>query len=102
MLILSRNRAISIEKVDIKVYTFYMKSVNLKDLKKRLSYWVDETAKGNVVEVTRYNKPYIRLVPRTEPSLHYGSKVGKAELESSTKSHAAKQWLKTLLDDRSE
>ena len=80
-----------------------MKSVPIKDLKERLSYWAEQAAKGEVIEVTRYNRPYIRLVTggKDVEGLHVGKRVGKETFKSSLPLNASGgQWLKFLQEDR--
>ena len=84
------------------VYYFFMKKVPLKDLKLRLSLWMKEAAKGSLVQVTRYNRPYIYLFCNESPGLHCGSQVGKSEIKSVLSGKTKGRWLEILLEDRED
>lgn len=79
-----------------------MKTVPLKDLKIKLSFWAHEAFKGQCIEVTKNNKPYIVLMPNVRPGLHYGKNVGKKSLKSALSYEGKKEWLSYLMEDRKE
>lgn len=78
-------------------------AITLKELKNALGEWVSRAAKGNIIKVTRYNKPYIQITGDTNgSSLWIGRFAGKKNLlpgaPLSTKIH-----VKSVLDqDRGE
>ena len=79
-----------------------MKSVPLKDLKQHLSQWAEEAAKGEVVQVTKHNRPYIILSPSGVSGLYCGKRAGHEPLKSILKSATKGRWLQYLKEDRDE
>ncbi len=79
-----------------------MKSVPLKALKENLAYWAEEAAKGEVVQVTKYNRPYVMLGPSEGSGLYRGLKVGQEPLKSVLSGATKGKWLKILKEDRDE
>ncbi|MBI4209797.1 MAG: hypothetical protein HY538_08875 [Deltaproteobacteria bacterium] len=79
-----------------------MPSVPLKDLKENLSHWAEEAAKGNVVHVTKYNRPYVALVPGRDVGLHRGRLVGRGHFKPALKKPIQGDWLRYLLEDRED
>lgn len=77
-----------------------MNKVPLKELKKDLSSWAEEASKGNIIEVTKYNRPYIYIVPHAQSGLFQGSKVGQGSLTSILSSGSQGKWLEYLEEDR--
>lgn len=78
-----------------------MKSVPLKDLKERLAFWTAQAAKGVVVQVTRYNRPYIYLTDTGVLGLTTGKLVGKGELQTILRKPLSKGTLaEVLAEDR--
>jgi antitoxin (DNA-binding transcriptional repressor) of toxin-antitoxin stability system len=45
------------------MYFLFMKKTSLKELKEDLSKWTECAARGERVYVSKYNKPYIVLIP---------------------------------------
>lgn len=85
------------------MYTILMKSVPLKDLKERLAFWTAQAAKGIVVQVTRYNRPYIYLTDTGVTGLNVGKLVGKGELRAILNKPLPKGKLaEVLAEDRGE
>lgn len=84
------------------MYLSYMKSVPIKDLKRNLSSWTEEAAKGERVQVTKYNRPYVVLSPAGATGIHVGKKVGKEPLKSVLKEATKGRWLRALQEDRDE
>ncbi|MBL7684863.1 MAG: hypothetical protein JNK65_02380 [Deltaproteobacteria bacterium] len=79
-----------------------MKSVPLKDLKENLSYWAEEAAHGEKVQVTKYNKPYIMLGPTEVSFLHQGIQSGREPLRSVLRQGTKGKYLDILSEDRNE
>ncbi len=77
-----------------------MNKVPLKELKKDLSSWAEEASKGNIIEVTKYNRSYIYLVPHTQSGLFQGGRVGQGNLTPLLSSGSRGKWLKYLEEDR--
>lgn len=79
-----------------------MKSVPLKALKENLAYWAEEAAKGERVQVTKYNRPYAVLGPSEGYGLYRGKKAGRESLKSVLSKATKGKWLKILKEDRDE
>lgn len=79
-----------------------MKNVPLKTLKENLSWWVGEAARGEQVQVTKYNRPYILLASCEGSGLYRGKRAGQATLKSVLHEGTGGKWLKVLLDDRKD
>lgn len=78
-----------------------MEKVPLKDLKERLSYWAERASKGETIEITKHNVPYMRLVAPLESDVIVGSKVGQPFPPSPFKGKKLKiDWKKYLDEDR--
>ena len=58
--------------------------VSLKQLKQELSSVAAEAASGTLVEVTRYNKPFLHLLSATQSDLHVGKNASKFTLKPLT------------------
>lgn len=80
-----------------------MKKVPLKHLKQSLAAWAALAHKGETVEVTKYNRPYLRMVPVFEQGVRIGANVGKQELRPAlSRSIARARILEALAEDRDE
>ena len=77
-----------------------MKRVSLKDLKQNLGTWVEIAHQGNSVEVMKYNRPFVMIVPWNPSELHVGSQVGKIQLTPCLKNATKGKWLEYLDEDR--
>ncbi|MBF0492971.1 MAG: hypothetical protein HQM15_09340 [Deltaproteobacteria bacterium] len=77
-----------------------MKSVAIKELKENLAYWTDLAAQGEMIEVTKYNHAYIRMIPVVENGLSIGKDVGRVSLKAVGKNLSRGKWLKYLEEDR--
>lgn len=77
-------------------------NIPLKELKENLSHWTEEASKGSQILVTKYNRPYIMLLPGGGGSLYHGSRVGKASLTSELDQASKGRYLDYLLHDREE
>lgn len=84
------------------MYLSCMKSVPLKELKENLASWAEEASKGETVQVTKYNRPYIVLSAGKTPGLYQGGKVGREVLRSVLKEATCGQWLRYLAEDRDD
>jgi antitoxin (DNA-binding transcriptional repressor) of toxin-antitoxin stability system len=80
-----------------------MNKVSINDLKKSLAHWTERAAQGDSIEVTRYNRPYVRLVASEEAGLVRGKRVGQGALQSPfSKDVTRGAWWDTLEEDRRE
>lgn len=79
-----------------------MEIVPIKDLKENLSEWAERASKGDVILVTKYNHPYIRLVPGRSSGLMEGSRVGQGVLSPALRRGAGGRALRFLTEDREE
>lgn len=79
-----------------------MKSVPLKDLKENLSSWVEKASNGDIIQVTKYNRPYVILAPGELPGLVRGRRAGQGGLTSLFKEATGGKWLKILDEDRDD
>lgn len=77
-----------------------MKRVSLKDLKENLASWIELAHQGTPVEIMKYNKPFVMLVPRNPSELRVGSKFGRASLKSCLKDATKGKWKEYLDEDR--
>ena len=77
-------------------------SVSLKTLKENLSEIVERVANGDVIEILKYNKPRVKLVPIGNSAIRLGRFVGRKSLVPAVKTGTAGQALKVLLEDRDE
>ncbi|MBE7437980.1 MAG: type II toxin-antitoxin system prevent-host-death family antitoxin [Spirochaetales bacterium] len=77
-----------------------MKIVPLKELKANLAMYAEEAAAGETIEITRYNRPYVRLITASSDGLRRGSRLGMAELKSAGKAASQGAYLEVLLKDR--
>lgn len=76
--------------------------VSLKELKENLSAIVDRVSNGNVVEILKYNKPSIKLVPMGNSAIRMGRFVGSKPIFPAIKSGTSGRSLKALFEDRDE
>lgn len=79
-----------------------MESVPLNELKKDLAYWTEQAAKGKVIQVTKYNRPYVILTKAPTAGLYIGKRVGKPFSNSSFKAATQGKFLEYLLEDRED
>jgi hypothetical protein len=79
-----------------------MKYVPLIDLKKRLSYWTEQAAQGIVIQITRYNKPFVVIRQAQQSELRVGKNIGKHHFRSIGTDPTNGKWLKTLIADRND
>ena len=67
-----------LKKVDKKATIWYfldMRKISLKALKEDLAGYAESAAGGEIVEVTKYNRPYIRMVTAQDADLLVGDLV---------------------------
>ena len=77
-----------------------MKSVSLKELKENLAKWVEIAHQGDAVEVLKYHRPFVMIVPWSPPQVRIGSKVGKLNLTPCLKKGSNGKWEEFLREDR--
>jgi antitoxin (DNA-binding transcriptional repressor) of toxin-antitoxin stability system len=77
-----------------------VKKISLKNLKSALSKIAEVVAGGQIVEVTKYNKPFIYLFPASHPSLHFGQKLGQNQFEQLNCALPKGKLQKILSEDR--
>jgi antitoxin (DNA-binding transcriptional repressor) of toxin-antitoxin stability system len=79
-----------------------MKILTLKDLKEDLAKWTELAHKGQIIQVTKYNKPYLLLAPCEDLSIRRGSLVGTSPLAPAIHLETRGTSLKFLEEDRDE
>ena len=77
-----------------------MKKVTLKHLKEALSEISEQAAKGEFIEVTKYNKPFVVMGPAAPLGVRVGSKSGKGPLDSIASEATKGRLFKVLEEDR--
>ncbi len=92
------------------MHTFHMKKylkVSLKQLKQELSLVASEAAMGATVEITRYNKPFLKLMRIEDSGVIVGKNVGSftlkplAVIQGSKREQIKGSIVQELLKDRS-
>lgn len=91
---------IAIEKSTTLWYIYHMKKTSLRELKEHLSDYAEQAARGETIEVTRYNKPFILLQPASNQNVSSGPAVGKHKLTPVLKGGTAGRALEFLIEDR--
>lgn len=79
-----------------------MENVPLKILKARMAYFFELAARGQTLEVTKHNKPYVYVASSASPYLHPGKLVGQTSLSIGKKIHLKKSVSRLLNEDRDE
>jgi len=79
-----------------------MKQISLQDLKSGLSSAIAEAESGNVIVITRHNRPVAQLTPVRPPSVHRGKNYGKGTLKSVLDRATKGRYLEMLLEDRGD
>lgn len=82
------------------MYYFSMHIAPMQELKENLSALAEKAARGETVEITKHNKPFIRLVAAKSPGLHIGALAGKRVLQSAVRKNTGGTFLKVILADR--
>lgn len=72
----------------------------MQELKEHLSALAEKAASGEIVEITKHNKPFIRLMPAAEPAMRTGRFVGKKSLKSVVSKNTGGAFLALLQADR--
>lgn len=72
----------------------------MQELKTHLSALAEKAANGEIVEITKHNKPFIRLMPAVESAMRMGRFVGKKSLKTVVSKNTAGAFLKALQADR--
>ena len=72
----------------------------MQELKENLSALAEMAAKGEIIEITKHNKPFIQLTAATAEGLHIGSRAGKSTLKSAVTKSTGGAFLKILAADR--
>ncbi len=82
-----------------------MEKISINEIKKKFAHWANRVAQGEVIHITKYNRPYLKLTQIAEEALHYGERFGKADLKMDLKiglKRASKgRYLSVLAEDRS-
>lgn len=84
------------------VYYFNMNLVPIKELKLDLSSYADRASKGEIIGITKYNRPYFYLYPAQDTGVSVGKWHGKKDMQPATKATAGNTALKFLLEDRQD
>lgn len=82
------------------MYHLHMHIAPMHELKENLSSLAELAAQGETVEITKHNKPFIRLTPATAPGLHIGRFAGKKPLKVAAAKNTGGAFLKVLASDR--
>lgn len=77
-----------------------MDLVPIKDLKQELSSYAERAAKGEVIGITKYNRPYFYLSPAQDMGVSVGQWHGKKDLAPAIKATTRDAALKSLQEDR--
>ena len=85
-----------------KKYIFQMLNVPLKDLRKNFSRWAEKASQGDIIQVTRYNRPYILLISGQKEGLIQGNRVGQETLSTVLRKGTGGHALRYLIEDREE
>lgn len=72
----------------------------MHELKQNLSALAELAAQGETVEVTKHNKPYVRLTPAIAAGLHIGQQAGKQPIKTAVQKNTGGAFLKALAADR--
>jgi antitoxin (DNA-binding transcriptional repressor) of toxin-antitoxin stability system len=79
-----------------------MENVPLHELKKNLAYWAEKAAQGEVIQITKYNRPFVVLTKSQTTGLYIGKRVGKPFAKSGLKNATKGKFLEYLLEDRED
>lgn len=82
------------------MYSFSVHTAPMHELKQNLSALAGLAARGETVEITKHNKPYVRLVPAAAVGLHIGQQAGKRSIRTAVKKNTGGAFLKVLAADR--
>ena len=76
-----------------------MKKVSVHELKKRLSAWLQEAARGATVLITRHQRPVAYLSSADLQHLHLGRRYGKGTLKPLLRRATGGRYLQVLIED---
>lgn len=79
-----------------------MKSISLRVLKENLSRYTEQAARGEPIQVTRYNKPFVYLMPALGQSQRVGTRAGQHEFRPVSKRATRGRFLEVLNEDRND
>ena len=79
-----------------------MKRKSINEFKSELSQILEEVHNGATCELTKYDKPYIRLVPVQTLDVRVGSLVGKNDFKKGILKNTDGKFLEYLIEDRGE
>jgi prevent-host-death family protein len=82
------------------MYCYFMRVVEMHELKQNLSALAELAAQGETIEITKHNKPYVRLIPATAVGLHMGQQAGKRSLRTAVRINTGGAFLTVLAADR--
>jgi prevent-host-death family protein len=82
------------------MYSFSVRAVQMHELKQNLSALAELAAQGETIEITKHNKPYVRLMPATAVGLHIGQQAGKRFIRTAVRKNTRGAFLKVLAADR--
>ena len=77
-----------------------MKTVSIDELKRRLSWFIDQAAAGERFIVTKHRRPVASIAAAGTEHLRIGSRFGRARLKPALKGPTRGQYLAVLLEDR--
>jgi prevent-host-death family protein len=82
-------------------YVSSVKKVSVQDLKRQLSAWLAEAARGTQVLITRHRRPVACLSSADLQHLHLGRRFGRGSLKPLLRMATSGRYLEVLSDDRS-
>ena len=77
-----------------------MKTVSIDELKRRLSWFIDQAAAGERFIVTKHRRPVASIVAAGTEHSRIGCRFGRARLKPALKGPTNGQYLAVLLEDR--
>lgn len=79
-----------------------MKTVQIQELKRKLSALVEAAAAGEQILITRHNRPFATLGPPPQEGLHRGAGFGRTRLEPLAGLVSTAPIARTLAEDRGD
>jgi len=67
-----------------------------------MAHFLELAAQGQILEITKHNKPYVFVVPTSDPSVHRGTAVGQKSLRVGKRVRLRKSLDVYLSEDRDE
>jgi prevent-host-death family protein len=77
-----------------------MKSVSIQELKRHLSSFIEQAARGNRIIITKHHKPVASLSSADGEHLHVGPKYGRGTITPLLDAPTDGTYLEVLDDDR--